>query len=181
MGSIHVWWPRVLIFTLSREHVGQLCVGQVVVGGWAEPPTDDTLFSDVVAVVDYGDSAALVTQVAHLSPEEDHLRDVILLGLQQCLDEQRGTYREGQVEQGGSFVGCPSYLGRTCDICPCGWVWGEGGGSDNIGSTLYYYYYERQETVWLELDCSTPFLGHDIGFLTLDPKLDPLLDPLFCL
>ena len=24
-----------------------------------------------------------------------------------------------------------------------------------------------------------PFLGHDVGFLTLGPKLDPLLDPPF--
>ena len=24
-----------------------------------------------------------------------------------------------------------------------------------------------------------PFLGHDVGFLTLGPKLDPLLDPTF--
>ena len=27
----------------------------------------------------------------------------------------------------------------------------------------------------------TPLLGHDVGFLTLGPKLDPLLDPLFLL
>ena len=27
----------------------------------------------------------------------------------------------------------------------------------------------------------TPLLGHDVGFLTLGPKLDPLLDPPFCL